>query len=105
MEDWQKREHRDKIVLAVILILVGGMFLLMVAFVWLQVTEKMSAEVDCTVHQIDYVTLTDANGTGTCMFALVQGNVTMCALPRDVNCHGLVQDFPVVRFILERKSK
>jgi len=82
-------------------ILIGLIALIALATVyqaWNFATYRMSAQIDCSSNRIDYVTLT---GDGKCMFPLVQGNISICALPKDIHCRGSVQDFPLVRAIIE----
>jgi hypothetical protein len=68
---------------------------------WNTVTGKVSAKIDCSINNIEYVRL--ENGSGECLFPLVKGNVSMCALPRDFHCDGLIQNFPLLRAILEMR--
>jgi hypothetical protein len=96
--------EKNKISVVAIYFIIGLLViiaLINIYMAWKEATYKMSAQIDCNVEKIDYVYLTDENGTGNCMFPLVSGNVTVCALPKDFHCKGLIQDFPLFRAILE----
>jgi hypothetical protein len=96
IEKWVKR------VAIVVVVLMFCLFLIEIYFVWSFATNKVSGEIDCSVKQIDYISLTeDKDGVGDCSFPLVSGNVTMCALPRDFHCRGTLQNFPIVRAFVE----
>jgi hypothetical protein len=86
-------------------VLIGLFALIALATVyqaWSFATYRMSAQIDCSSNQIDYVTLTgDDAAKGECAFPLVDGATMICALPKDIHCKGLVQDFPLVRAIVE----
>jgi hypothetical protein len=73
---------------------------------WHIATSKVSAQMDCQINHINYISLTeDKDGNGDCAFPLVTGNVTMCALPEDIHCSGLIQDFPIIRAIIEMNAR
>jgi hypothetical protein len=84
------------------LVIVGvatAVFLLLSAYIaWDTATTKAYGSFDCEVRQIDYVRL---QGNGSCVFPLVQGDESWCALPRDVRCSGAVGDFPLVKALVK----
>jgi hypothetical protein len=70
--------------------------------IWNAANTKVSGSIDCEIKQIDYITL---KGNGSCMFGLVAGetgtDTSVCALPKDIHCSGTLQDFPIVKAIVE----
>ena len=86
-----------------VFVLVASIFLILANayIVWDAATTKASAQFKCDINQIDYVTL---KGNGSCWFPVVQGDKSMCALPRDIHCEGLVQDFPIVKGLLKLRG-
>ena len=89
----------------IFLILAASVFVVLgIASFWKISTSRMSARADCEVNSIEYITM---NGEGECMFPLITSetnNYTVCALPNDVHCSGLVQDFPLLRYIVEMET-
>ena len=70
-------------------VLIGLIALIALATVyqaWNFATYRMSAKVECSSNQINYVTLTgDDAAKSKCMFTLVDGETMICALPQDIH--------------------
>ena len=67
---------------------------------WLTMTAKVSIEGGCRIEQIDYVLV---SGNGTCLVPVVSGDVSICALPRDIMCEGAARQVPLVRLLMESR--
>jgi hypothetical protein len=89
---------RDSVFVLVAFVVISGMLY----FAWDVATARVSMEGKCVVHQIDYVNLT---GNGSCIFPLVQGDVSICALPRDIDCSGLVTDVSLMKVLMSGRGK
>jgi hypothetical protein len=98
----KKHQWYDSKLFLVFIIFVG-LTIIFVNFylVWDAATTKGSAQIRCKIDHIRYVELV---GNGTCMFALVDGDVGYCALPEDVECEGLVQDFPIIKGLMKLRK-
>ena len=95
----KKQQSVTLYIIAVFLFLLVAISLFML---WNSMTSRASGMIECKINQIDYVYLTDDNGSGSCALpAMISGNLTACALPKDFYCKGLLQDFPIVKTILE----
>lgn len=90
---WRKSVRRREIILIILFCIVG---LTGIYVAWDVTTSRVSMQFSCTVHEIEYVNLT---GDGKCLFALVQGNVSICGLPKDVQCSGVLQDVPIAKML------
>jgi hypothetical protein len=85
------------VIIASIVLIVANIYM-----VWDMSTTKASAQLRCDINHIDYVKL---KGNGTCAFSAVAGDVSMCALPRDIHCEGLVQDFPLIKGLMKLRER
>lgn len=69
--------------------------------IWNASTMELSAQVECKVSEMEYVNL---SGDGECMFLMASSeseNESICGLPKDFHCKGLMQDFPIARLVIE----
>lgn len=99
MEKDEKSKKRQEIILAVVATSMLVTMFVGIFIAWSVATMNVSGSVKCTVDEVDYVTLTDVNGSGECMFPLVKGNTSICALPKKFECSGIVSDVSMVRAI------
>ena len=103
----EKRMRNDLLLRILTVFIVIGFLTIIalgIASLWKISTSRMSARADCEVNSIEYITM---HGEGECMFPLITSetnNYTVCALPNDVHCSGLVQDFPLLRYIVEMEK-
>ena len=70
---------------------------------WNAATTKISAYAECEIDHIDYVRLDEQDGNGSCAFLAVRGDVSYCALPRDIHCKGEVADVPLMKLLLQAR--
>jgi hypothetical protein len=101
-------------------VLVAMVFVVMVSAiytVWSVVTSRVSGEIDCSFNNIDYITYQNvinpssyslADGrriptylTPECIPFVKGYDFTVCALPKDISCRGSLQNFPIVRVLVE----
>lgn len=91
-----KIENKKRMVSNIIIGAVVVLVFLQLYMVWMAMTARGSAQFECSVKKIDYVAL---QGNGSCMFPMVQGDVSYCALPQDIYCKGTLSEFPLMRGI------
>lgn len=67
---------------------------------WATSTMEISAQAECKVNEMQYVNL---SGDGECLFLMVSSeteNISICGLPQDFHCTGLMQDFPIAKLVV-----
>ena len=99
MKEDAKEQQKKKVLGIIGLVLLWIITLCAIYVAWNMATARFSAQFDCTIHNIEYINLT---GDGSCMFPLVSGNVSICALPKDIHCSGLMQDVSIMKVLLNR---
>ena len=99
-----------------IFVLIAMMFIIMsctIYTVWSVATSRVSGGIDCSFSNIDYITYQNSATTRGYDESLVTYSApecipfvsgidfTVCALPQDIHCSGTLQNFPIVRAIVE----
>ncbi len=67
---------------------------------WNASTMELAAQVECKVTEMEYVNLT---GDGKCLILMASSkseNESICGLPKDFHCKGLMQDFPIAKLVV-----
>lgn len=67
---------------------------------WNAATMEIAAQVECEVNEMEYVNL---SGDGECLLLMVSSeseNISICGLPKDFHCTGLMQDFPIANLVV-----
>ena len=97
-----KKQKTSKLQIAIIAIMFAvGIAIISGVFysTWEIATTRVSADIDCEINQIDYVPI--SNATEECAIPMIKGEKPMCALPRDIHCKGAIQNFPIIRGLME----
>ena len=96
-----KRQQKNMVVLYVIAVFLFLLVVISLFMLWNGMTSRASGMIDCSVSRIDYAVVVN----GSCALPFSEGNTSICALPRDIHCKGLIQDFPIVKAILEASNE
>jgi len=97
-------KKKNNVWLVVLIALVAIIVIMQIYTVWSFATAKVSGEIECSSDHIDYVSYnrTIYQPAVDCVIPVVkEGLNTVCALPRDIHCRGALQNFPIMRAIME----
>jgi hypothetical protein len=89
----------------VLIALVAIIVVVQIYTVWSFATAKVSGEIECSSDYIEYITYNTSSVYAPdvdCAIPVVNGGLfKVCALPRDIHCRGALQNFPIIRAIVE----
>jgi len=85
----------------IIAILLGITIIIEILLLWQFSTSRASGKISCESKEITYISYKE---DVSCIGAVRGEGFTVCALPKDLKCEGIIQDFPIMRFLIEATS-